>query len=38
MKKIKRLIRVTTTKKVVKKLEVKIAIGYVGLHRKLRTK
>ena len=38
MKKIKRLVRVTTTRKVVKKPEVKIAIGYVGLHKRRKTK
>ena len=38
MKKTKRLIRVTTTKKVSKKPEVKISIGYVGLHKRRKTK
>ena len=38
MKKTKRLIRATTTKKVAKKPEVKIAIGYVGLHKRRKTK
>lgn len=37
MKKTKNLGKITTTKKVVKKPKVKIALGRVGLHKKQKT-
>lgn len=38
MKKTNCLVKITTTKKSVKKPEVKIAIGYVGFHKRCKTK
>lgn len=38
MKKTKCLSKITTTKTVTKKPKVKIAVGYVGLHKKRKTK